>query len=151
MAKTGRPRTLTLPKDVLVDECDRELFESGTWHVNNGYIAGRIGRKGKRIYLHRAIMCPPTGTVVDHINGNRKDNRRCNLRVIEERLNQHNRTTQDPRNKSGFRGVCFFGKRWRAYATVEYKQKHLGLFDTPEEAAEAAKRWRLANMPGATT
>ena len=78
------------------------------------------------------------GMIVDHINGNRLDNRKVNLRVC--RLYENNRNIGiSPKNTSGYKGVSFISKKrkWRAYIHIKGRQKHLGLFETAEEAAQA--------------
>lgn len=76
--------------------------------------------------------------VIDHINGNRADNRIVNLRSVTKAINAKNRRPHQA-NKSGVTGVIAHGDRWRAYITHEYHQVHLGVFDTLEEAASARK------------
>ena len=66
-----------------VDAADYEWLSRYTWHLHNGYAARR--EKGRRIFMHREIMQPPKGMVVDHIDGNRINNCRFNLRVCTPR------------------------------------------------------------------
>ena len=94
--------------------------------------------KYKRTYLHRYITGATGGMQVDHINGDRLDNRSENLRVC---LNEENSRNKGPnkKNKSGYKGV-YFNKstgKWIAQLTVNYKCRHLGTFETAEEAALA--------------
>lgn len=88
--------------------------------------------------MHRIIMNCPEDRQVDHINGDGLDNRKSNLRVCTQRQNSCN-TLKYSTNKSGYKGVSFSKdtNKWRATIVVNYKQIHLGLFNTPEEAAEA--------------
>lgn len=91
---------------------------------------------------HRVIWALAYGywpdMYIDHINGVRDDNRLENLRMADSLQNNFNRGTQR-RDKSGFKGVCIKkgSKRWVAQITIDGKRKHLGLFDTAEEAAAA--------------
>lgn len=88
--------------------------------------------------MHREIMVAPSGQYVDHVNGNKLDNRRENLRMCSNSQNMANRRA--PRvNRSGFKGVHFFKRdgTWRAAITQDYKTKHIGYYATPEEAARA--------------
>jgi hypothetical protein len=81
----GRPHGV-LPDGCRIDKADAELLIGHTWHIgNHGYVCARFN---KRInLLHRIIMHPPSDMVIDHINGDRLDNRRCNLRVISRSAN----------------------------------------------------------------
>lgn len=116
--------------------------------TQHGYARANIyeGRDGdkykyKYIYLHQLVMGkPPDGLVIDHINRNKLDNRRENLRFCKQINNAHNKTTS-----SGYKGVHYqkkyakysTGKPWVAQITHNYKTKHLGSFASPEEAARA--------------
>lgn len=75
---------------------------------------------------------------IDHINGDRADNRIANLRSVSEAENAKNRRPHQG-NKSGTTGVIAHRDRWRAYITHEYQQIHLGVFDTLEEACAVRK------------
>ena len=77
---------------------------------------------------------------IDHIDRNAKNNRWSNLREVPRRQNQLN-TEKYKNNKSGFRGVHRRGTRWRAIISINGKNRHLGDFDTPDEAAAA---WQVA-------
>lgn len=87
--------------------------------------------------MHREIMGLSIGDQreVDHINGNRLDNRRCNLRLATHEQNMHNaRRRKD--NSSGFKGVSWKvrDRKWYAAIEISGKRIHLGVFDTAEEA-----------------
>jgi hypothetical protein len=89
------------------------------------------------IRLHRMVTPCPEGYEIDHINQDGLDCRRSNLRVVTKSQNQRNKKT--PRcNTSGYRGACRTadGKKWRA----QLGSKHLGTFETAEEAAQAFDR-----------
>lgn len=125
-----------LPAGVLIDDQDRALVAERRWYIiqprNVKYVRS-IERKGY-IYLHR-LLCPGEG-LVDHINGNGLDNRRCNLRLVTNQENQ--RAHRKLNAASGFRGV-FQGARGRPFAaiTVDGRMRRIGSFDTLEEAARA--------------
>lgn len=97
---------------------------------------------GKWTPLSRIIMNPPCGLIVDHINGNRLDNRKSNLRVCTQALNMVNRGPSRINGiKRKYKGV-FYKKQaktnpYRAIIEVEGKRKHLGYFATEIEAAKA--------------
>lgn len=126
---------------VLIDEIDSDL-ESRTWSLHNGYAATSILKK--TVPMHRIIMARilerplNPGEEVDHINGNRLDNRRSNLRLVNRSQNAKNRKASS-KNKSGYLGVRKHPKykRWYAYITSNKVQHYLGSFDTPELAYEA--------------
>ena len=74
------------PITVLIDDEDYPKVSKYIWHIMAlGYINGSV--KNKRFYLHRFIMNAPSNKVVDHINGNKLDNRKCNLRLCSIRDN----------------------------------------------------------------
>jgi len=101
----------------------------------------KIDGKKPKLYFHRLIMNnPKKGLVVDHINRNKLDNRKSNLRIISWRRNILNHKLSS-KNTSGSTGVATTKEgRWRSYATItnknstKKKQIHLGHFDSKEEA-----------------
>lgn len=108
--------------------------------TERGYVRIMIGNKHYK--AHRLAWFYVTGEwpsdQIDHINGNRSDNRFANLREASHAENVRNRGLQ-VNNTSGFKGVHFLKctGRWRSYITVNSKKKHLGYFDTAEEAHAA--------------
>ena len=91
----------------------------------------------KTIYLHREIAGTPPEMLTDHINGDRLDNRRSNLRLANPSQNGAN--SADRQRQSSFRGVYLHKPtgRWVAQISEGGRPRHLGIFDTPEEAAAA--------------
>ena len=138
------------------DECVLESHWLGVKLTNDGrYARAYIKRHGgKSTALARAIMNPPIGLEVDHINGNPLDNRRENLRVCTRSENMRNRkkTTQ----KYRFKGVTYHASgnydgskggncgRWRAYTRVMGKRVWLGYHATEEDAALAYNAYASA-------
>lgn len=127
----------------LVDDEDFERVSAIKWyavkikHHVYGATGIKIGEKRKVLYLHRFIMeVTERSKVVDHRNGNTLNNTRANLRVVSNAENGQNRTRLAKNNTSGFRGVSKDGK-WQASIHIGKKKKHLGTFDTKEEAARA--------------
>ena len=116
--------------------------------VKPGDIAGNftaryvtIGYRGKIYKAHRLAWLLTHGEwpagLIDHINGDKHDNRLCNLRVVGPTGNAQNVRRPNSRNKSGFIGVIFFQNKWRASITIDRKTRWLGDFLTPEEAHQA--------------
>lgn len=104
-----------------------------------GYLMGWINN---RAYLaHRIIWMLVHGEEpddIDHINGDRTDNRLANLRNVSRSVNLRNaRMRRD--NTSGVNGVSREGGRWAAYITVNRKRKFLGYFSNLEDASAARK------------
>lgn len=120
------------------------------WHLgSNGY--ARRNLNGKAILMHRVIvgLSPADGLQVDHINRNRLDNRRANLRIVTHQENHQNR---GPTRGHKYCGVYFAPKknrtgRWRARIKVDGKLRHIGWFKTEEEAGRAAEAWSRENLP----
>jgi hypothetical protein len=135
---------LTQGYEAVIDAADVPLVEGYSWKAVVGsrrvYAATQVGgRKNKTdIRMHRLIMEAPTGVDVDHIDHNGINNRRKNMRLCTRSENlQNQRKRLD--NTSGFKGVNYYKRtgRWRAYIMRDSKERHLGYFDTPEEAYDA--------------
>lgn len=129
----------------LVDDEDAQRLSKYSWTrvSGTGYArrATTVGGKGGRkvvIYMHREVVGAPRGTVVDHVNHDKLDNRRANLRVCTHKENCRRQRPQQGKT-SAFRGVhlCAQTGRWRAVIVVDGARVHLGRFDNPREAAVA--------------
>lgn len=84
----------------IVDACDYEFLRQWVWRVNSeGYVIRTVNIDGKSYQrrIHRIIADAPDGVMVDHINGNKLDNRRCNLRYANTQQNSLNRRSSDRR------------------------------------------------------
>ena len=131
----------------LVDKDDFIIADRypGLWHLSTGYAVGSFNVDGLRhpVRLHRLIACAPESLIVDHINHNRLDNRKENLRLGTQGLNVQNIFGPNKNNiTSKHRGVSFRKNngKWRAYCAVNKKQTHLGYFDTAAVAAAYRKK-----------
>lgn len=116
---------------------DYEKVSGCYWFVNSfGYALA--WEDGKFIRMHRRLVNCMGDKVVDHINHNKSDNRKKNLRVCENWENQFNQPLQKS-NTSGYKGVDFhFCKRkWRARIRVKGERIELGHFPTAEQAFSA--------------
>jgi hypothetical protein len=141
----------------IVDAADYEDLSKYRWCascMNGRAYAVRRTEKGRTVYMHRQIMHAPKGSIVDHIDHNILNNRRCNLRVCTPEQNYAN---AGPRGgSSGFVGVWRHRKKWVAGIHWQGKHLHLGTFDDPVEAAKARDRkayelhgpYAYLNFPG---
>lgn len=153
---SSTPPKLARLKELLSFDPSTGVF---TWNVHRpgrpiGSIAGAVGSKrgGKayreisldcfRYKAHRMAWFYHYGVwpskQIDHINGDKDDNRIANLREASNAENCRN--AGRPRNNtSGFKGVSWHkgSKKWAAHICCDFHQKFLGNFATPEEAHEA--------------
>jgi hypothetical protein len=116
-----------------------------------GAIAGKQRKDGyidinispKRYLAHRLawlyIHDSWPNQMLDHINGIRNDNKISNLREVTNSENQQNKTKARKDSNSKFQCVNYkpSHKKWEAYITVNRVKKHIGHFDSPEEAHAA--------------
>jgi len=143
---------LTHDKIAFVDEGDFEWLNQWKWHITNKGYAARTLHSGKRpnrlyktLFMHRLINDTPGGFETDHINRNKLDNRRENLRSVTNTQNQLNKGLQK-NNKSGVAGVCWHVDKWWARIWVKRKMISLGCyfdFNEAKLAREEAERLYL--------
>ena len=139
-------KTIALPKGLvaLVDDEDFEWLSQSHWGLqwSSGkfYASYQRKKKGraKTVLMHRLIIGAEKGQQVDHQNGQTLDNQRKNLRLCNASQNVAN-SRRNRNNTSGFKGVSANRKRWKAQiGSLDCGTfKHLGTFDTKEEAALA--------------
>lgn len=122
----------------LVDAADYEWLSRYTWRAassGGGTFYAHTRCNGKVCYMHRMIMNPPAGMVVDHKNRDGLDNHRVNLRNATPGQNNANRQLRT--GVSGFRGVYPSRDKWGARIRHQRRLLRLGVFDDPAEAARA--------------
>ena len=101
-------------------------------------ILGRIWRAHRLAWLYMTDELPPKGMEIDHINGDRADNRWSNLRQVTRQQNNYNLGISR-RNVSGTKGVSWdaSSRKWLARIKVDGRVVHLGLHSTIEAASAA--------------
>ncbi len=131
---------LTKRKYAIVDAEDYDRLARHKWmafYTCGNWYAVRSDH-GKCILMHRAIMKPPKDMVVDHINGNGLDNRKCNLRICTYGQNNVNRR---PRGDSS-RYKCVYRDEqrnaWRSTPFYQGRSIWNGRYETEIEAARAS-------------
>lgn len=141
----------------LIDEADAPLVTHHRWYLKSDNVVYR--REGPRsarraVFLHRQIMGLSADASrdgkrleVDHINRDRLDNRRVNLRVCTGRENSQNVPARGGTSKH--RGVSWCPNRgmWQAIVVLDYRLNRLGYFEDEEEAARVAAAYRARHMP----
>lgn len=123
----------------MIDVQDMDNVLNNKWYLSG---TGYAVSKGGQIHLPALILGHKKNhlTVVDHINQNKLDNRRCNLRIVDKSLNAFN-TKMRTDNISGHRGVSWDKEKnkWCARITIHGKQKQIGRYDNIEDAILARK------------
>ena len=129
---------LTKSEYAIVDDEDFEKVSRIKWHFTHGY--ARTDRGNKKVYMHRLVMKFPSG-MIDHINQDKLDNRKCNLRISSKRENAINSKIRID-SSTGIRGVAWQSQisRWRAYIQENGRQSHLGVFKNIRDAIKARKQ-----------
>jgi len=135
---------LSKARFAMVDDDDFEWANQWKWYFDGQYAAREqhVGGGGERdsikLYLHRELMQTPTGLVTDHIDRDKLNNVRSNLRIctFSENINNGSRRVD---NHSGYRGVTWHKQREYWYARIKYQGKctFLGSFKDKNEAAKA--------------
>lgn len=131
---------LTKNKLAIVDDEDFDYLNQFKWHYQSQGYAARNGimvngKRGAIILMHREVNKTPLVSITDHINRNKLDNRKANLRTVDHSINHLNNPIQK-NNTSGFKGVYWdkSRNRWCAKAIYKGKQLRLGQFNTLEKA-----------------
>lgn len=135
----------------LVDACDAHLAAHRWTLDDKGYAMRYVRRDGVQLHqgMSRLILGLQAGDPrqADHVNGDRLDNRRANLRIVTNAENAQNMAAHSDA-RSAHRGVDWFvphGK-WRARAHIAGRSHHIGYFDDEAEAGAAASAFREAHM-----
>ena len=141
---------LSQGKFTIVDDEDFEWLNQWKWYCSKkGYAVrtkylggGRANPKFKQVRMARLILensgVDITNLQVDHIDRNKLNNQKNNLRPATNSINQHN-TSPSIRNKSGYKGVyqCHSSKKWEVRITINNQRKWLGRWASKYDAALA--------------
>ena len=115
-------------KSVIVDDDDYKKYNHLRWHLSDtGYAVRRTN--GETVRLHRLIVNCPEGLVVDHLNGNKLDCRKSNLRICTQKENA--------KNHHGTKGYCYDKSKHKWM--VRYRGKFFGRYNSEEEAKRVYK------------
>lgn len=128
--------------EMIVDKDVWEWAKNYCWYESHGYATTNMLMDDgtiKRVRLHVYVFSDcPVGRVRDHINGNRLDNRRDNIRFVTTQQNNHNHG-KSKMNTSGHTGVSWDvdRKKWFARIKIDNKHINLGRFSNLQDAIAA--------------
>jgi hypothetical protein len=137
---------LTQGQVAFVDDDDYEMVSAYKWfahwnrtgHSFYAYTNINVGNGRKTLAMHNLIVKTPSNMQIDHINHDTLDNKRGNLRLCTKSQNMMNKKCYH-NNTSGYKGVHWNpqNSKWRAQIQFNKKKKHLGYYNTPQDAAMA--------------
>ena len=138
--------------DLIIDEDRKHILTEKKWRVSSrGYVihSHRVGKKVETIRLHRLLLgVTDPSIIIDHINGNKLDNRVSNLRIVTTSQNAMNQKKTKLKTSSRYKGVskCTDRDRWICMIKVGTKTINLGRFKTELEAAKAYNKSALIHF-----
>ncbi len=144
---------LSQGKVAIIDDDDlHKIEQGGSWSFakrkyGGGYAQKTVYSKGKwkTLLLHRVVLGIMDSKIkIDHINGDKLDCRKANLRIATTNQNTKNRL-KHTKSTSKYKGVCFVTKsqKWRASIRFNYKSYFLGEFHSEEDAAKKYDEYAL--------
>lgn len=126
--------------EILVDDEDFDFLSKHKWHIVSGYAVRWSNGKPKYISMHRFLLNLAHGDkrLGDHIDHNKLNNQRNNLRIVDHKKNGANRSSKIG-SSSKYLGVSWYKRdsKWICHIKKDGKNKHLGIFDKEEDAARA--------------
>ena len=148
---------LTRGYEAVIDAADAALVSGRNWcakptfhkdgRVRSVYAQTFVTKNGKgtSAYIHQIILAADAGSLVDHVDGNGLNNRRCNLRFASLSENQHNRYV-NTNSRSGVKGVYWErrNRKWRAIFRAHGRKICVGYFQTITDAKAAIIAARIA-------
>lgn len=129
-------------RPMIIDADLAAAFSVARWHIAGGGLsrkgyAARYAGGARLVFVHRLVTRADPGFEVDHVNGDRLDNRRANLRVCTRAENLRNRRKTDRDTTSRFKGVIFIPRwqHWTAVIRADGRAHYLGAH--PDEVSAA--------------
>ena len=134
-------------KVALIDLVDVYFCKKHNWRISNkGYVTTTINKKSK--HLHRLLMFPMPHEEIDHINMDKLDNRRENLRICDRLTNMQNRGL-NKNSSTGYNGIYLNKKgKYVAHCQINKTRKYLGAYDDLENALEVLNKYKEENKIG---
>jgi len=134
---------LTQGQFALVDDEDFDKLNKSKWSINRHGKNYYRPKNSRNMLMSRIIMNPPKGMVVDHINHDTLDNRKCNLRICSQTENMMNKKLYK-NNEIGFKGVSKTISKYKGKERISYvaqlksdnDKRYLGIFKNPIDAAK---------------
>ena len=132
----------------IFDKEDYDKIKNYCWSITHnkkgGYVMAYDSNLKKKIMLHRLIINCPPNMMVDHINHNKADNRKENLRLCNNQQNSMNHKISK-RNTSGYTGVHWSNKsqKWESTLFENGNHHYLGRYDDIEEAVRVRREAEL--------
>lgn len=126
-------------QEIMVDDSDFEKLSLIQWYLSGGYAVTRFGgwKLSLPLYIHKLVMgvAYTKGVIVDHIDRNKLNNQKSNLRLADRHQNGYNR--QSARGSSSkYLGVMKrYNGVWQAVITTKSESKSIGTFKSEVEAA----------------
>lgn len=131
----------------IVSESDHKYLSKYNWHINDvGYAEGYI--TGVTVLMHRYILgIMDSNKIIDHINNNKLDNRRENLRITTTQINALNRKNNKNKKSSIFKGVNYSKRKnkYDVFHTSNNKAIYLGAYEKEIDAAECFDLYIIHN------
>lgn len=145
--KSGAVSAITKVDKIWFQENYQKLIDQQIrFQIAAGYVCYQKNRK--TFYLH-SLVCPPTdGKVADHINRDKMDNRRENLRLLDRRGNAINRGP-NKNNAIGIKNVSWNSRigKYQVCLSINGKHKHIGYYESIKDAAQAAQEAQTKYHP----
>jgi hypothetical protein len=128
----------------LVDDSDFCRLNQYKWHMLKVRNSNYVSRKNKingiwvNVFMHREILSPPKGVMIDHVDGNGLNNQKKNMRLCSHSQNMQNRR-KHKLTYSKYKGVVWNKKlnKWQSRILHENKRIHIGTFQNEIDAAKA--------------